>query len=159
VVDPDAPVAWSRRHAVVFGATLAVLGLLPWTVRHWPSQDGQNHLAVAHILMHYGDPGSPFPRYVDIETGFRPSTAIYGVLTWLGQAMPLPTAEKLLVSVAIVLIPSSLLLLVRRALPRRSVNVMLALEAALSIEFPDELLNRRVFRSIATIREALTRVS
>jgi hypothetical protein len=135
VPEADAPVAWSRRHAIVFAATLAVLGLLPWTVRHWPSQDGQNHLAVAHVLMHYGDPGSPFPRYVDIETGFRPSTAIYGILTWLGRAMPLQTAEKLLVSVAIVLIPSSLLLLVRRALPRRSVNVLLALPFAVGWAF------------------------
>ena len=49
--------------------------------------------------------------------------------------MPLQTAEKLLVSVAIVLIPSSLLLLVRRALPRRSVNVLLALPFAVGWAF------------------------
>jgi hypothetical protein len=125
-----ARVAWTRLHAVVFGATLAVLAAVPWTVRHWPSQDGQNHLAVAHILMHYGDPGSPFPQYLDIETGLRPSTVIYAILGWLGRAMPLQTAEKLLVSLAIVLLPASLLLLVRRALPERSANVLLALPFA-----------------------------
>jgi hypothetical protein len=118
---------WSRRHTVVFAATVAVLALLPWTVRHWPSQDGPNHLAVAHVLMHYGDPGSPFPRYLDIEPGLRPSTATYTILTFLGRVMSLGSAEKLLVSVAIVLLPASLLLLTRRALPRRTVNVMLAL--------------------------------
>ena len=125
---PDVqPAAWSTRHTLVFAATVAVLAALPWTVRHWPSQDGQNHLAVAHVLLHYGDAGSPFPQYVDIETGLRPSTAIYGILTLLGRRMPLQIAEKLLVSLAIVLLPASLLLLVRRALPKRSVNVMLAL--------------------------------
>src|ERR1700722_11107724 len=128
-------VAWSRRHTVVFAATVAVLALLPWTVRHWPSQDGQNHLAVAYILMHYGDAGSPFPQYVDIETGFRPSTAIYGILTVLGRVMALQTAEKLLVSVAIVLLPTSLLLLVGRALPKRSVNALLALPFAVGWAF------------------------
>ena len=36
-----------------------------------------------------------------------------------------------------------------------SVNVMLALESAFDIEFPDELLKRSVFASIASIRDAL----
>jgi acyl carrier protein len=36
-----------------------------------------------------------------------------------------------------------------------SVNVMLALESEFDIEFPDELLKRSVFSSIASIREAL----
>jgi acyl carrier protein len=37
-----------------------------------------------------------------------------------------------------------------------SVNVMLALEEAFDIEFPDRMLKRSVFESIASIREALT---
>ncbi len=36
-----------------------------------------------------------------------------------------------------------------------SVNVMLALESALDIEFPDELLKRSAFASIASIRTAI----
>jgi acyl carrier protein len=36
-----------------------------------------------------------------------------------------------------------------------SVNVMLALEDAFSIEFPDHMLNKKIFGSIAAIREAL----
>lgn len=36
-----------------------------------------------------------------------------------------------------------------------SVNVMLALEGAFDIEFPDELLKRSVFASIASIRDAV----
>jgi acyl carrier protein len=36
-----------------------------------------------------------------------------------------------------------------------SVNVMLALEGAFDIEFPDAMLTRTVFSSIATIRSAV----
>ena len=37
-----------------------------------------------------------------------------------------------------------------------SVNVMLALEDAFDIEFPDELLTKHTFCTVQTIREALT---
>lgn len=36
-----------------------------------------------------------------------------------------------------------------------SVNVMLALEDAFDVEFPDELLSKHTFCTIATIRDAL----
>ena len=39
-----------------------------------------------------------------------------------------------------------------------SVNVMLALESAFDIEFPDEMLKRSVFASIASIREAVASI-
>jgi acyl carrier protein len=37
-----------------------------------------------------------------------------------------------------------------------SVNVMLALEEAFDVEFPDRMLTRNVFESIASIARALT---
>jgi acyl carrier protein len=40
-----------------------------------------------------------------------------------------------------------------------SVNVMLALEGAFDIEFPDHMLKRNVFSSIASIRRALGELS
>jgi len=36
-----------------------------------------------------------------------------------------------------------------------SVNVMLALEGAFEVEFPDRMLKRRIFESIASIRSAI----
>jgi acyl carrier protein len=39
-----------------------------------------------------------------------------------------------------------------------SVNVMLALEDAFDVEFPDELLKRSVFESVASIAAALSRL-
>lgn len=40
-----------------------------------------------------------------------------------------------------------------------SVNVMLALEGAFDVEFPDHMLKRNVFGSIASIRRALGELS
>jgi len=40
-----------------------------------------------------------------------------------------------------------------------SVNVMLALENAFDVEFPDEMLTRNTFASIAAIRSALEQLS
>lgn len=40
-----------------------------------------------------------------------------------------------------------------------SVNVMLALEAAFAVEFPDHMLTRNVFRSVRSIGDAVSRLS
>ena len=40
-----------------------------------------------------------------------------------------------------------------------SVNVMLGLEGAFDIEFPDHMLKRNVFNSIASIRAAVTELT
>jgi acyl carrier protein len=40
-----------------------------------------------------------------------------------------------------------------------SVNVMLALESAFDVEFPDSMLKRSVFASIASIQQALAQLS
>jgi acyl carrier protein len=39
-----------------------------------------------------------------------------------------------------------------------SVNVMLALESSFDVEFPDQMLTRSVFSSVAAIRGALTQL-
>ena len=40
-----------------------------------------------------------------------------------------------------------------------SVNVMLALEAEFDLEFPDQMLNRSVFSSVAAIEAAVRKIS
>ncbi len=40
-----------------------------------------------------------------------------------------------------------------------SVNVMLALESAFDVEFPDHMLKRSVFASVAAIRQALAELT
>jgi acyl carrier protein len=39
-----------------------------------------------------------------------------------------------------------------------NVNVMLALEETFGIEFPDDMLRRNTFKSLATIRDAVTKL-
>ena len=124
-LDPGS--TWSRQHTLVFATTVALAALLPWSVHCWPSQDGQNHLAVAHVLLRDGDPTSVFSQYLTVQSRILPSNGLYGALCLLARILPLRVAEKVLVSAAVVLLPASLLLLVRRALPARSVNVMLGL--------------------------------
>jgi hypothetical protein len=131
---PDA-VAWSRRHGLVFAATLLAIALVPWTVGHWPSQDGPNHLAVAHVLATYADPGSPFPQYWSAQTGFRPSTALYEVLAAASRVAPLHTVEKCTISLALILLPVSVLLFAWRAVPQRAANVLLSLPLVLGFAF------------------------
>ncbi len=60
-------VAWSRRHSLVFGVAVLALSIVPWTVRHWPSQDGPNHLAIAHVIAAYAEPGSPVRWFVHLD--------------------------------------------------------------------------------------------
>lgn len=129
------PAAWTRAHTAVFAAGLAMLAAVPWLVRHWPSQDGPNHLAVVHVVRHYDDPGSPFPQYVTVTSGLRPSALQYQVLEALARVMPLGTAEKVMVSFAIVLLPLALLLLVRRIVPARAPGVLLTLPFAIGWMF------------------------
>jgi len=147
--------AWSSHHTRVFAATVVLVALLPWTVAHWPSQDGQNHLAVAHVMMHYGDEGSPFPEYLSIQTQIRPSTALYEVLCLAGRFMPLQTAEKALVSIALALLPFSLLLFVRRACPRRAVNTMLGLPFVVGWAFAMGFLNFQIALGLGVAALAL----
>ena len=40
-----------------------------------------------------------------------------------------------------------------------SVNVMLALESAFDVEFPDHMLKRSVFESIASMRDAIAELT
>jgi hypothetical protein len=120
-------VAWSTRQSQVFGASVLALAMVPWTVRHWPSQDGPNHLAIAHVIATYAEPSSPFPQYLSVKHGFRPSTALDEILSHASSFMPLETAEKCLVSATIVMLPLSVLVLTWRVLPRRAPNVFLSL--------------------------------
>ncbi|MGH7297042.1 MAG: hypothetical protein ACRELB_19045, partial [Polyangiaceae bacterium] len=116
---------WSRRHGLLLAATVTTIALVPWSVKHWPSQDGPNHLAVAHVLETYGERGSPFPQYLSVETGLRPSTALYTILSFAGRLVSLETAEKCLVSSALAALPLSVFFFSRRAVPHRAANVFM----------------------------------
>lgn len=154
---PQTPGAapWSRRHGVAFVATAMAFAAVPWTVGPWPSQDGPNHLAVAHILRTYGDPGSPFPRYWDVQAGFRPSTALYSVLSLASRFLSEGTLEKCTVSFALAALPLALLLLARRAVPDRAANVLLSFPLLLGFSFAMGFLSFQVALAFGILALAL----
>ncbi|MEJ2246916.1 MAG: hypothetical protein P8Y80_12690 [Acidobacteriota bacterium] len=130
---------------------IALLASLPWTLNYWPSQDGPNHMATAHILGHYHDAGSPFARYLVLKpittpTGYsmNPSNLQYVLLLFLQNFVSLSAAMKLLVSMTMVFLPLSLILFLHRTVPDRIRNIFLLLPLfsgwALSMGFVRYLL-------------------
>jgi hypothetical protein len=114
--------------AALFLSVVFVLSLLPWMVDNWPTQDGPSHLAAAHIFMRYGDPQTPYARYLTLEGGgLRPSTLYYGALSLLGGDGGLRSAEKWLVSLTIAALPLSVALFVGRLVPTRTDMAFLVL--------------------------------
>jgi len=119
---------WSATHSVVFVGASILLASLPWLVANYATQDGPNHLAVAHIVATYDAPGSPFAAYWTVDGGLlRPSTAQYWLLGGLARFCSLAAAEKVLVSLATLLLPLAVWLFARRTVPRRRGNVLLLL--------------------------------
>jgi hypothetical protein len=147
--------AWSRQHTQALSVTLLAIALVPWTVSRWPSQDGPNHLAVAHVLATYAEPGSPFPRYWSVQTGLRPSTALYGVLAVASRFVSLASAEKCMVSLALLMLPLSVLLFAWRAVPRRAVNVLLSLPLLLGWAFAMGFLSFQLAMAFGVVALAL----
>jgi hypothetical protein len=123
---PQSTTGWSARHTAVFISAGLMLAALPWLVSNYPTQDGPNHLAVAHVVATYDAPGSPFPAYWTLDGGpLRPSTGQYWLLCGLARLCSLAAAEKVLVSLATLLLPLAAWLFARRTVPRRSGNVLL----------------------------------
>jgi hypothetical protein len=113
---------------------VALLAALPWTVQYWPSQDGPNHLATAHIVYNYYDTATPFARYLlpgsfVTRSGysFSPSNLQYVILLGLHNFVNLPVAAKLLASFLMIALPVSLGILLRRVAPGRMRNIFLLL--------------------------------
>jgi len=106
----------------------------PWTVGHWPSQDGPNHLAVAHVLATYADPGSPFPQYWSAQTGSDPRPPC--TKSWPPPAASLPPHGREMHDQPGADPPAGLgLLFAWRAVPQRAANVLLSLPLVLGFAF------------------------
>lgn len=101
------------------------MAVLPWTVEFWPGQDDPNHLALAHILQHFDDPGSPFPEHFTINHDLSPYKLYYYLLLFFSQFMELADANRIVVSMVIAGLPLTMLLWLRRIAPERQINVFL----------------------------------
>jgi len=86
-----------------------LISLLPlWYFPYFPSQDGPSHLMNAKIIRDYNKPEYAILReYYSFNTNFTPNWLIHLVLVGLSSIAPPLIAEKILMSVYIVLLPIS----------------------------------------------------
>lgn len=126
--DPARPLTTYEWGLLILG--IALLAALPWTADTWPTQDGPNHIATAHILERCHDEGSPFARYLTLQpvttrSGYslNPSNLQYVLLLLLHNFAGPAVAMKLLLSLTLAALPLSLVLLLLRTVPGRVRNI------------------------------------
>jgi hypothetical protein len=114
--------ALSRREPLIFSLAI-LLHLIPiWSFRYLPTTDGAAHVANADVLRKYNAPGfDVFRMYYYISHDPSPNLAGHLILSGLLHVAPPTVAEKILVSLYLVLFPLALRYAInsihRRALP------------------------------------------
>ncbi|HKV06503.1 MAG TPA: hypothetical protein VJ725_00095 [Thermoanaerobaculia bacterium] len=118
---------WVRPEALLF-TVLVLLHLVPlWAFPYFPSQDGPGHQAVAHILREYDQPGEGLLReYYLLNRGFIPNWFIFFLLEKGLAFVTVPVAEKVLLSLYVILLPVSARFALRAVDPRGSPLAFLA---------------------------------
>lgn len=119
-----------------FFIVLVLLPLLPlWSVSLFPSQDGPVHLEIAAFLRQLaGDPAPHAERYLAFNSDPEPNWAIYPLLTLLLGAVSAPSADKILVSAYLVMLPLAMLYALRGL--RRGASWMALLGLPLVLNYP-----------------------
>ena len=104
-VNRDPAIRWERW----LFAALLVLHLLPvWAFRFAPTQDGPAHLSMAAVLRAWDTPdGSLLHEYFLANEEAIPNWFIFFLLAKVLAFLPLPAAEKVLLSAYVVLLPLS----------------------------------------------------
>lgn len=100
----------SRRQETWLFAALIVFHLLPiWLLPAAPTQDGPAHLSMAQALRQYGTPEGSYLRefFVRNEEAI-PNWFVFFLLGDVLRFLPLPAAEKVLLSAYVVLLPLSM---------------------------------------------------
>ena len=96
--------ALRERPVEVALAVLVALALVPvWAFTHFPSQDGPSHVYNAWVLLRLDDPSGPYGEVYTRHTALVPNLLGTLTLTALGRVLPLALAEKVLVSLCVVL--------------------------------------------------------
>lgn len=115
---------WSFR-GLLIGLTL--LHLLPiWCVDRVPTQDGPMHLETATALLHYSDPGRDYSRFFYRNTEPVPSLLSHVFLTGAMAATGPQVAEKLLLSIYVILFVGGVYWLLFTVDPERTFFTLLA---------------------------------
>lgn len=110
---------WFRQPENALFAALILLHLIPiWAFPYFPSQDGPAHVNNANVLREYNHPDrSVFREYYVINSNPEPNWTGHLALAGLMFLVPLMTAEKLLLSGYVLLLPLSARYAVRAVNP------------------------------------------
>jgi hypothetical protein len=92
---------------------LILIHIIPvWIVTYFPTQDGPSHLYNAKIMKEYNNPDYKFNEYYDLNLKVFPNWFSHAFLAGLMFVFPPLIAEKLLISIYIILFPLSLFYLI-----------------------------------------------
>jgi hypothetical protein len=95
-----------RWEPVLFGLMIVVQLVPIWAFRYLPTTDGAAHVASAEVMRKYADPAlSVFRSYYVLATRPIPNLAGHLVLAGVGAVVSPTVAEKVLVSLYVVLLP------------------------------------------------------
>lgn len=124
--------AWRTPGWRVLLAMLLVIHLLPvWSISHFPSQDGPAHLYNAKVLLEVMDPANYQVRQFHVLNPALPPNVLAQVMLGALQRVAAPVvAEKLLLSLLVVLLPLSLLYLVDAVARGRAVLALVGFTVA-----------------------------
>lgn len=113
----------------LLAANLAPLWLLP----EFPSQDGHAHLEVANILREHGESRVLQDLFETDRRIFTNGFIYYAMADWM-RFLPVPVAEKVLLSVYVLLLPLSLAYAIRAVAPENA--FLAALAAPFTYSYP-----------------------
>jgi hypothetical protein len=138
--------AWTTllaRHETKLFALLILVQLLPvWAFTYLPTTDGAAHVANAQIMRKIGDPAlSQFGKYYVVTDAPIPNLIGHLVLAGLLYAVKPVIAEKLLVSLYMVLFPLAVRYAVRSIRPRALPLAFLAFPMTYSYLFAQGFYN------------------
>ncbi len=114
--------AWLQRRQGLLFFLLILIHLIPiWAFTYLPTTDGPAHLANADILRKYNDPElEVFRKYYTISSTPSPNLAGHLLLLGFLKIVPPVLAEKLLLSLYIILLPLGLRYAARSIRPKSS---------------------------------------
>jgi len=105
--------AMKKMRLKILISCLILIYLIPiWVITYFPSQDGPSHLYNAQILKEYNNSDYKFSEYYDLNLKIFPNWFSHAFLAGLMYVFPPLIAEKLLISIYIILFPLSLFYLI-----------------------------------------------
>ena len=106
--------------------SLVALHLLPiWIFPFFPTQDGVSHVYNAHVLREYWNPAYDFQTFYDINWNLFPNWLSHFVLAALMLVIPPLLAEKLFLSIYVILFPLAISYFLRSLHPDQKPTIPL----------------------------------